>query len=185
MMGLNVASAGYDPLRTKFDFTVEEMTFRNGDRQVPCKIYIPSGIRQPTPVILFSHGLGGTNGGADYLGRHWAARGYVTVFLQHPGSDAGLWQGKDPKTAVKSLKEAANWKNHLLRVEDVKSPITPGELPSYRVNLGFSGVVNHRLWEHKCPIGQTSQPNLPLAFEPSFCECSPIRLVAKWQTQKT
>ena len=38
-------------------------------------------------VVLFSHGLGGSREGSAYLGEHWAARGYVVVLLQHPGSD--------------------------------------------------------------------------------------------------
>ena len=38
-------------------------------------------------MIVFSHGLGGTRDGYEYLGRHWASYGYVSVHLQHKGSD--------------------------------------------------------------------------------------------------
>ena len=39
------------------------------------------------PVVLFSHGLGGSREGYGYLGSYWAAHGYVAVHLQHIGSD--------------------------------------------------------------------------------------------------
>ena len=52
----------------------------------------------PVPVILFSHGLGGNREGSKFLGEHWAARGYVAVFLQHPGSDDSVWKGKPSRT---------------------------------------------------------------------------------------
>lgn len=39
------------------------------------------------PVVIFSHGLGGTRDGGDVWGKAWAAAGFVVVHLQHPGSD--------------------------------------------------------------------------------------------------
>lgn len=62
------------------------------NRTVPIKIYFPHGAG-PFPVIVFSHGLGGSREGYEYLGRYWAAHGYVSVHLQHPGSDDSVWRG--------------------------------------------------------------------------------------------
>ena len=56
------------------------------------------------PVILFSHGLGGSREGYSYLGQHWASHGYVCVHLQHPGSDSSVWRGQ--AEPLKALKEA-------------------------------------------------------------------------------
>ena len=42
------------------------------DRDVPVKIYFPKDGAGPFPVVLFSHGLGGSREGYEYLGRHWA-----------------------------------------------------------------------------------------------------------------
>ena len=60
-------------------------------REVPVRIRwpsdafpIPAGGR---PVVLFSHGLGGTRGGGQVWGQAWVAAGFVVVHLQHPGSD--------------------------------------------------------------------------------------------------
>ena len=49
------------------------------DRRVPVKIYYPKTGNGPFPVIIFSHGLGGSREGYEYLGRHWASWGYVSV----------------------------------------------------------------------------------------------------------
>ena len=43
------------------------------DREVPVKIYYPADCNTPCPVIIFSHGLGGSRDGYEYLGRHWAS----------------------------------------------------------------------------------------------------------------
>jgi len=72
------------------------------DRDVPVKVYLPRGKGGPWPVIVFSHGLGGSRDGYEYLGRHWAGHGYVSVHLQHLGSDTAVWKGKaDPMGAMR------------------------------------------------------------------------------------
>jgi predicted dienelactone hydrolase len=65
-----------------------------GGRQIPVKIYLPQDGAGPLPVILVSHGLGGSRDTYAYLGRHWAGYGYVAVHVQHPGSDEAVWRGK-------------------------------------------------------------------------------------------
>jgi predicted dienelactone hydrolase len=45
----------------------------------------------PFPVIVFSHGLGGSREGYKYLGRHWASYGYVAVHVEHLGSDTAAF----------------------------------------------------------------------------------------------
>ena len=83
----------YDPLSTPKSQNLETIdsivkdTVRN--RDIPLRVYLPIE-KTPAPVILFSHGLGGSREGNPYLGQHWSARGYVVVFLQHAGSDEAL-----------------------------------------------------------------------------------------------
>ena len=77
------------------------------DRNVPVKIYFPQIGAGPFPVIIFSHGLGGTREGYEYLGRYWAAHGYVSVHLQHAGSDAAVWQDKPVAELKSSLRQSA------------------------------------------------------------------------------
>lgn len=83
------------------------------ERDVPVKIYYPaapaSGSAATCPVIVFSHGLGGSREGYAYLGEHWAARGYVSVHVQHAGSDDAVWRDEKRKLgALRALRGAAS-----------------------------------------------------------------------------
>lgn len=90
------------------------------DRTIPVRIYLPAGLDEPAAVLLFSHGLGGARDNNPYLARHWTARGYVCVFLQHPGSDESVWKDKRLGERMVALKKAASMKNFAARVDDVK-----------------------------------------------------------------
>ncbi len=58
------------------------------NRSLPIKVRWPQApIAVPCPVIVFSHGLGGTTEGGAVWGAAWAAAGFVVVHMQHPGSD--------------------------------------------------------------------------------------------------
>lgn len=57
------------------------------DRVVPYKIYYPANANGAQPIVIFSHGLGGNRDGAEYLLRFLAEHGYVSVAVQHKGSD--------------------------------------------------------------------------------------------------
>jgi fermentation-respiration switch protein FrsA (DUF1100 family) len=78
------------------------------NRDVPVKIYYPKATAaqgpQSFPVIIFSHGLGGSRDGYSYLGEHWASCGYVSVHVQHRGSDDAILHTLRP---FKALREAA------------------------------------------------------------------------------
>ena len=88
-------------------------------RTIPLKIFLPAE-EKSAPVILFSHGLGGSREGNAYLGKHWAARGYAVVFLQHPGSDAAIWEDQTTRRARRqALENAVSAENLQLRAEDV------------------------------------------------------------------
>jgi predicted dienelactone hydrolase len=89
------------------------------DRTVPVKVYYPSDLKVPCPVIIFSHGLGGSREIYQYLGDHWASYGYVVVHVQHAGSDIAIW--KNPKGSVFSGLDPKNYKN---RPEDVSFALT-------------------------------------------------------------
>lgn len=82
----------------------------------------------PAPVILFSHGLGGNRDGSSFLGRHWAARGYIAVFLQHPGSDESVWKDVPARRRFSAMQQAANGENFLLRVKDVPAVLDQLEI---------------------------------------------------------
>jgi predicted dienelactone hydrolase len=67
-------------------------------RAVPAKLYLPKSAAStqgaaPLPLIVFSHGLGGSREGYTYLGKYWAQHGYASLHVQHVGSDRSLWSG--------------------------------------------------------------------------------------------
>jgi predicted dienelactone hydrolase len=93
------------------------------DRDIPLRIYLSTNT-VPAPVILFSHGLGGSRTGSVFLGEHWAARGYVAVFLQHPGSDESVWKNVPMQDRMRAMNQAASLGNFLLRVQDVPAVLT-------------------------------------------------------------
>jgi predicted dienelactone hydrolase len=113
---------GYDPLTVDPEFRVEsrDLTVHDAvrNRDIPVRIYLPAN-EKPEPVVLFSHGLGGSRSGSKFLGDRWAARGYVAVFVQHPGSDDAVWKEAAPEERMAALREAATLENFLLRAKDV------------------------------------------------------------------
>lgn len=122
LAGMAFADGKYDPLKLPenkknqiIDFTLKDKT-RN--REIPVKIYLPAQ-KKTQPIVIFSHGLGGSCKNNPYLGNHWASRGYVAVFMQHPGSDTSAWKGKPLLQRMTEMKKAASLQNFLLRVQDV------------------------------------------------------------------
>jgi len=88
---------------------------------VPAKVYYPAEGAGPFPVILFSHGLGGSREGYGYLGRQWASHGYVSVHVTHIGSDTSVLQNPRPMEAMRQA--AADPRNILNRPKDISFAI--------------------------------------------------------------
>lgn len=62
---------------------------RRENRRVPYKLYLPQGLNGPAPVVIWSHGGGGSREGASYLGEHLASHGFIAVHIEHlPASGA-------------------------------------------------------------------------------------------------
>jgi predicted dienelactone hydrolase len=127
------------------DLTVHDAS-RN--RDIPVRIYLPAN-EKPVPIVLFSHGLGGSRAGSKFLGEHWAARGYIAVFVQHPGSDEGAWKDAAPKDRMAAMRTAASLENFLLRVRDVRAVLDELEvwnkngLLAGRMDLTKIGMSGH------------------------------------------
>ena len=118
-------------------------------REVPVKVYYPREGAGPFPVIIFSHGLGGTRDGYAYLGQHWASYGFVVVHVQHLGSDDAVWRGKAaPLAAMRAA--AADLRNALDRPKDISfvidqlTKMNTSDTPlKGRLDLGHIGVGGH------------------------------------------
>ncbi len=111
----------YDPLKTnggEITSTLFGIRDEKRDRDIPIRVYLPENT-QAVPLVLFSHGLGGSRDNNPYLGTHWARRGYLSVFLQHPGSDEEVWKTAPPPRRRMAMGAAASLENHLARIRDV------------------------------------------------------------------
>jgi len=83
------ADRGEAGASTTYTVTVMDTAWHDAprNRTLPLRLRIPLGARD-TPVILFSHGLGGSRDSGAPWGDYWTARGYLVVHIQHPGSDS-------------------------------------------------------------------------------------------------
>ena len=91
------------------------------NRAVPVRLYLPA---QPAgtrvqPLVVFSHGIGGSRRGYSYLGGYWASRGYASLHVQHVGSDRSLWSG-NVFNLVARLHGAAQADEAIARVHDLR-----------------------------------------------------------------
>lgn len=103
-----------------FDVIDADWTDPSRNRPVPARLYWPKIAKdRPVPVIVFSHGIGGSRAGYSYLGRYWAGHGIASLHVQHVGSDRGLWFG-NIFTLLSRLQNAAQESEAIDRVHDLR-----------------------------------------------------------------
>jgi predicted dienelactone hydrolase len=86
-------------------------------RAVPVRLYWPDAAK-PVPLVVFSHGIGGSRRGYAYLGEYFAANGIASLHLQHVGSDRSIWT-VNLLQLVGRLQDAAQEHEALERVRDL------------------------------------------------------------------
>ncbi len=101
-------------------------------RPVPARLYLPQPLpAHRVPLLVFSHGIGGSREGYSYLGSFLAREGIACLHLQHVGSDRRVWWDGGPLSVVDRLRRAADEREARARVDDVRfalDRITAGEL---------------------------------------------------------
>ena len=100
----------------------ETWTDPSRNREVPVRLRWPDTGTYPgeRPVVLFSHGLGGTREAGTVWGEAWAAAGFVVVHLQHPGSDlAAVRVSASSFNDKAGLRAAAGPAQLVARLQDV------------------------------------------------------------------
>lgn len=117
----------------QFEIVTTDATWRDPvrNRDIPVRILTPRSSERTAitskssdfsgsyPVILFSHGLGGSREGGETWGKHWASHGFIILHMQHAGSDEAVWRDTKPLERMGKLKAAANLENTKLRIGDV------------------------------------------------------------------
>jgi dienelactone hydrolase len=105
------------------------------------------------PVIVFSPELGRSHRAYEYLGSAWAARGYVSIHVSHPGSDIRIFAGK-PFWRLKAIaREAANapatWSDRAADIVTIidRLPAIEAGAPELagRLDAARVGVAGHSL----------------------------------------
>ncbi|GAA4418628.1 hypothetical protein [Acidovorax lacteus] len=103
-------------------------------RDVPVRLYLPqraAAVSYPPtavlqagtgalPLVVFSHGIGGSRRGYRYLGQHWAQQGFASLHVQHVGSDQRLWRAGSLWSLPERLQTAAQTAEALDRAYDVR-----------------------------------------------------------------
>ncbi len=104
-------------------FEAIELDLRDEGRQrdVPLRLYWPAQAApgEKVPLVVFSHGMGGSRRGYSYLGQYWASQGWASLHVQHVGSDRQIWLG-NPFSLVARLQQAAQEGEAEARALDVR-----------------------------------------------------------------
>lgn len=188
------ASETYDPLALPLDAKTQTVDLtvhdKSRNRDLPLRVYLPVA-SSARPVVLFSHGLGGNCKGSAFLGKHWSARGYVAVFVQHPGSDDSLWRDQPLAKRMSELRKGASAANFLLRVQDVPAALDQlakwndekdhplaGRLDLEHVGMSghsFGGVTTEAVSGQALPTGRQPYTDARIKAAIVFSPSSPRR----------
>lgn len=171
-----------DPGPYAVDSFLIELRDGQRDRHVPIKVYRPVDAKEARPVVLVSHGLGGTREGLSFLGNHWASHGYICVHLQHLGSDDSVWRDAPARDRLKAMRKAAMTPQVAVdRAEDV--PYVLDELARLdqdkasklhgKLDLGKVGIAGHSFgaWSAMAAGGMTVGGKLGKSFADDRIRC--------------
>jgi predicted dienelactone hydrolase len=199
LAGCALAAAAW-PLRAQEPAPYEALEFDWADAQrqrpVPVRLYWPNAVAPGAqlPLVLFSHGIGGSRRGYRYLGEYWSSHGIASLHLQHVGSDRNLWFG-NPLGLVGRLQDAAQEREAIERPRDLSfaldrllaSPLGERIDPRRIVAAGHSYGANTALLAAGARVqrnGQTIdlvEPRLSAAIllsaPPFYGEAEPQRIL--------
>lgn len=147
------------------------------DRDVPVRIRMPAGTGRE-PVILFSHGLGGSLDGGTNWAVAWAKAGFIVVNLQHPGSDRSIIGSGHIAAAMAPAQLVARVDDVHFVLDELGRRPREGACDLHRVDLAHVGMSGHSFGAHttqaiagqRFPVaGITADPRVEaaIAFSPS------------------
>jgi predicted dienelactone hydrolase len=113
-------------------------------RRIPVRIRLPAS-SAPAPVVIISHGLGGSRDGLAYLGIGLANSGFIAIHLQHLGTDTAVWHGA-VSAPLAMAAAVLDVRNALDRLKDVAFVLdTLPRVPALRerVDMSRAAVAGH------------------------------------------
>ena len=109
------------------------------------------------------------------FGQYWSRHGYLSVFIQHAGSDTTVWKGSENKEIfMDRMRGAANGKNLIDRVADVKFVIDQLE----RLNKTDATLKEKMDLNHIAVAGHSFGAGTSLAIAGGYC----ARRAPLWET---
>ncbi|MBA3593796.1 MAG: hypothetical protein H0W47_08335 [Polaromonas sp.] len=148
----------------------------NRQRAVPVRIRWPQGAAPADgwPVIIYSHGLGGSRSGGEVWGEAWTQNGFVVLHLQHGGSDIDAVRGVSGGFADRAaLRSVGNATQLLARLQDVAFALDEmarrkmTEKAWRSVRTEWVGMAGHSFGAHTTlGIGGQAYPGQPGLREP-------------------
>ena len=121
-------------------------------RELPIRLRWPPARPSGTswPLVLFSHGLGGSIDAGAVFAQCWADAGVAVLHMQHPGSDIRV-----ARQGVSALRAAASPAQLVARARDVRFVIdeivrrhSAGTGPWPQVRLDAIGMGGHSFGSH-------------------------------------
>lgn len=130
------AATWYEPVSP---YKVETLDLDLSDvvrgKQLPLRIRIPLQATGPAPIVVFSHGAGGSRDAFPDLSSSWASRGYIVIHCTHDDSiqlrrqkgeklDQLIANPKSLKSDVKPMERLADVKLIIDKLSDIEKAIT-------------------------------------------------------------
>jgi predicted dienelactone hydrolase len=113
-------------------------------RAVPVRLHLPVNrpASTPAPLVVFSHGLGGSRFGYTWLGNHFAEHGIACLHVQHVGSDRSIWAERgNPLTLLGLMRDATSEQEAIARVHDIRFALNQLQASGFGANIDTSRVV--------------------------------------------
>jgi predicted dienelactone hydrolase/CubicO group peptidase (beta-lactamase class C family) len=144
-----VTNAAYLTDSKQYPVVEASVTWRDNarGRDVPVSIYAPDpvAVKGKLPAVLFSPGFGESRDSYAYLGRYLARNGYITVVVDHIGSDTDAykamgWAAMADTAGYQQRPEDISFAIDRITASDQHSPLLHNRVDASRI-----GVAGHSL----------------------------------------
>lgn len=142
---------------------------------IPVRVHYPASFDGvPAPVVLFSHGFGGSRLGYQYLGRALSARGYVAIHPSHRDPPAVAEAMANPEVWARRPRDLAFVLDRLAALESLV-PALAGRLDTNRIAIGGHsfGAFAALICAGAAVDGLPAQPSLAEPRARAFFALSP------------